>query len=141
MSSLLNSGTGGGGSGGGSGGSSGGGTSGGFRNRVLAIVASWLVGGILAFRDQVTGLFLDATGAFIGALESGGEPVADAIAIVAGVPIDLVELLTEQLASLASMAGPFAPLVVVVAWAIAAALVLGLIQFLWWLIPLVIPWL
>lgn len=140
MAEQLNSGTGGGGSGD-SGGDGGGGGLPTLESRVKGIVASWLVGGILVFRDRVTGLMLDAQDAFLGALRSGGEPVAEAIAFVAGVPLDLVEMLSTQLSAIASAAGPLAPLVVIVAWALAAIITLSLLRFLWWVIPLVIPWL
>lgn len=113
----------------------------GLEGRVTAIVATWLVGGIIAFRDQVTALILGARQAFIGALEDGSEPVAGAIVTVAQVPLDLVGILTEQLAAVAAMAGPLAPVVVIVAWAIAAFLALAFVRFIWWLLPLVIPWL
>ncbi len=140
-SEPVDSGSGGGSTSTGSTDGSSGGSTGGLRSRVLAIVASWLVGGILAFRDQVTAFFLGAQQAFIGALESGSEPIAESVAVVAQLPLDLVGLLTTELSAVAAMAGPFAPLVVVVAWAIAAMLALATVRFIWWLLPLVIPWL
>ena len=113
----------------------------GLESRVLGIVATWIVGGILTFRDQVTQFILDAQDAFLFAVTSGGEAVAGAVSTVGSVPLLALDVLDAALSSVAASAGPFAPLVVVVAWGLAAFAVLALLRFLVWVVPLVIPWL
>jgi len=108
---------------------------------VISVVVSWVVGGILAFRDEVTQYLLDAQDAFLFALESGGGAVAGAITTVGSVPLFALDALDAALSAVAASAGPFAPLVVAVAWALAAFAVLALLRFLLWIVPLVIPWL
>jgi len=113
----------------------------GLESRVLGIVATWIVGGILAFRDQVTAFILVIQEQFLFALTSGGGAIADAVGAVGSVPLLAIDALETSLSSVAATAGPFAPLVVVLAWAFAVFATLALLRFLVWVVPLVIPWL
>lgn len=113
----------------------------GLESRVLSIVTAWLVGLVFAFRDGVTGWIVAAREALLGALSGGGAAVLGAFATVGDVPIELFDLLETTFADLASLAGPFAPLVVLLMWAFVALAVIGLIRIVLWALPLVIPWL
>lgn len=110
-------------------------------SKIETVVATWVVGMIYAFRDRVLEALIQGREIFIGALEDGGASVMGAVVYVAEVPITIYDVLGTTLAGIAASAGPFAPIVVIIAWAIAGLLLAALVRFVVWLLPLVIPWL
>lgn len=97
------------------------------RSWVLAI----LVGALFGLYQAVLGQFINAGGAVAGALEAAGGAVAGAGGSVGGVVLEAATVPFDVVAVLAADAGPFAPLLVVGAWALAAAFV-GFLAYVVW---------
>lgn len=118
-----------------------GGESGNARERILAIVMAWIVGAILSFRDAVTDLILTAQSQVFGALGDAGGAVTRAANTLASTPLTVLGMIETAAATVALSAGPAAPFVTLLAWGLAAFLLLALFRLLIRVLPMVIPWL
>lgn len=100
----------------------------GFRNLVVGVAVSWVVTTILGIAESL----IAATAAvweslrYVGSL-IGGVLEVGATSIAAGPEIALA-IGRETILGLASTAGPFAPIVVILAWAVVAFVVVGMLR-------------
>lgn len=104
------------------------------RTKILGIVATWLVGGVLAIGEVGVGVVLDAGGvlAEVPALFFGS--IADGFGSAGGAILATLESLNAAIVAAASSAGPLAPVILLVGY---AALFLALIRGAMFVIDLV----
>lgn len=89
---------------------------------VIQLVVGWFTGAI----DTLAGIISMIWGQFTGALTSAGSVATSPFATGGRIIFDLVDSLEGIVLDLAASAGPLAPLVAIIAWAVAfAALGLG----------------
>lgn len=89
---------------------------------IREIVLGLLVGGILSAVTFATEFGLAAISAWTGAIESGGGAVESSIVTIQTTALDALLIPFGLLDGLAASAGPFAPVVVALTWALTAAL-------------------
>lgn len=96
-----------------------------------AWVLTIVVGAVFALFEAVLGQFVSAGEAIAYALETAGGAFSSAGATVGDVVLGVYAIPFDLAAGLAANAGPFAPVLVAVAWALAAAGV-GLLAYIMW---------
>ena len=90
-----------------------------------------LVGAFLGLFEATLGQFISAGGAVTGALEETGAAFSYAGGRLSTAVLDVMSIPFDVAALVAASAGPFAPVVVAVAWALAAAST-GLFLYILW---------
>lgn len=100
-----------------------------------AWVLTIMLGALFSLWEAVISGFLAAGAAARNGLESAGSNVLEAGGSIGGKVLVVVEMPFELLESAAAGAGPLAPIVVVVSWALAAAFVGAVVYAIWRMMP------
>lgn len=99
---------------------------------VLALVAEWVVNGVLMLFAKLAEIMILVQRDVFGALGKAGGALLDASGVLGDLVLAGLDAVEAEVVELAASAGPLAPLVVVGAWvlmaAIGAATVRGIIE-------------
>lgn len=101
------------------------------REDVQGWIAMWFVGGLLSLATYVLGGFAEVGGVFVDGIETVLGILDDTAATVGDVPLEAIDTVADVVASTAAAAGPFAPIVIALTFAVV---VYGLYTTAEWLI-------
>ena len=108
---------------------------------VLAVIYETIVDGMLTIAGHFANIIMSVFGEFGAALLGIAMIPIGVGGAIGGLVLELVALLVSIMTGLASIAGPFSPIIIVGMWVIAGYLAIALLTALKKAIPLVIPWL
>lgn len=112
------------------------------RKTILGIVVTWLVSGILGVGEALVGSVNAVYASLTGALGIGVDQLGTAGSVLLTAPTIILETTGTAIQSVASAAGPFAPLVITLLWGgIVTIIILALRELpaVLWYIYQVIP--
>lgn len=112
------------------------------REFILSIVLEAIVGMILGFGEWAVGVVRDVWAPLAGIPATVFGPVIDGYALAESSIMGVISVVNGAVITLATLAGPASPIVLVVIWAVAGVVVAYLGRLLIYeILPLVIPWL
>lgn len=93
-----------------------------FRDLVLEVVATWIVGGMLDIGAEIVGAVLAVFDSFRAVGDAIQSPLLTLGSLLAALPYYLLDAIEPTIMLIAQSSGPLAPFVVVILWSATVAL-------------------